>query len=259
MKKFYIVLLLMMTFSLQACGFEIVDTGHRGIETRYGEVVGNPLPEGFHWYNPVTSNITEMDIQTKKYTSDTTPFTKDVQVATISYALNYNLSPTAVNTVFRDVGKDYANVLIPQDVEGAIKNVFGKWEAVDIIANREKVRSAIQTLLTTNLAEKNIIVTDFEIQNIDYNEAFEASVEAKVIAVQKADEAKNHTVRIEEEARQKIVAAEAEAKSMQIRGDSLAKNSKLVEWEAVQRWDGKLPQYMLGGDGAVPFIDIGRK
>ena len=51
-----------------------------------------------------------------------------------------------------------------------------------------------------------------------------------------------------------VLAAEAEAKSMQIRAEALEKNAKLVEWEAVQKWDGKLPVYSMGG--AVPFIQM---
>ncbi len=259
MKKFYLVLLLLMTFSLNACGFEIVDTGYRGVETRYGEVVGKPLPEGLHFYNPFTSNISEMDVRTKKYEATLIAKTEDNQEATISFALNYNLEPAASGTVFQTVGSDYADILIPQDIEGAIKAGVGQWVATDIVNKREELRSYIQKLAADKLADKNIIVTHVELQRIVYNEAFQKSIDDKVIAVNRADEAKNHTVRIEEEARQKIVAAEAEARSMQIRGDSLAKNGKLVEWEAVQKWNGVLPQYMLGGDGAVPFIDIGAK
>lgn len=165
--------LFMSLILLQACGFEVVDTGHRGIETRYGEVQGNPLPEGFYFYNPFTSDIQEMDIRIKKYVSESKPFTKDVQSAVVTYALNYNLDPIASGDVFKTVGKDYANVLIPQDVEGALKFVFGQWDAVKVISNREKVRVQIENMLKKQLKKKSIIVTDFEIQNINYNDAFE--------------------------------------------------------------------------------------
>ena len=32
------------------------------------------------------------------------------------------------------------------------------------------------------------------------------------------------------------------------------KNKNLVEYEAVQKWDGKLPQYMMGN--SVPFVNL---
>ena len=66
--------------------------------------------------------------------------------------------------------------------------------------------------------------------------------------------AENKTKRVQEEARQKVIAAEAEAKAMQIRAEALAQNKNLTEYEAVQKWDGKLPQYMMGN--TVPFINM---
>ena len=83
---------------------------------------------------------------------------------------------------------------------------------------------------------------------------FEKAIESKVTAEQDALKAKNRTVQIEEEAKQKIISAEAEAKSMAIRANALTRNKALVEYEAVQKWDGKLPQYMLGN--TVPFLNL---
>jgi regulator of protease activity HflC (stomatin/prohibitin superfamily) len=64
-------------------------------------------------------------------------------------------------------------------------------------------------------------------------------------------------VQVEEEAKQKVIAAQAEAKSMAIRAQALSQNKSLVQYEAVQKWDGKMPQYMMGN--TVPFINIGAK
>ena len=44
---------------------------------------------------------------------------------------------------------------------------------------------------------------------------------------------------------------------MQIRATALTQNKALVEYEAVQKWDGKLPEYMMGG--GVPFISVPNK
>lgn len=43
---------------------------------------------------------------------------------------------------------------------------------------------------------------------------------------------------------------------MEIKSEALSKNKGLTEYEAVQKWDGKLPQYMLGG--ATPFINLNK-
>ena len=41
---------------------------------------------------------------------------------------------------------------------------------------------------------------------------------------------------------------------MQIRATALTQNKALVEYEAVQKWDGKLPEYLMGG--SIPFINL---
>ena len=78
-----------------------------------------------------------------------------------------------------------------------------------------------------------------------------------MIAEQKAQEAVNNTKRIKEEADQKIITAKAEAEAMEIKSQALSKNKGLTEYEAVQKWDGKLPQYMLGN--SVPMINLETK
>ena len=91
-------------------------------------------------------------------------------------------------------------------------------------------------------------------KGLNYSNVFEKSIESKVTAEQDALKAKNRTVQIQEEAKQKIISAEAEAKSMAIRANALTQNKALVEYEAVQKWDGHLPQYMMGN--TVPFLNM---
>lgn len=253
-----IAAILVIVVSVAGCGIKVVDTGHRGIETRFGKVVSESLPEGIYFYNPITSNIIEMDTRIQRQDGDTDTYTRDVQQASIKYTLNYRLQQNAAHIVYRDIGVEWEQRLIPQVVLGTLKEVVGKWDAVDLIANRDKAGQTAFEAIRTNLAERNIEVSRFEITDIAYTSEFENSVEQKVIAQQKAIEEQNRTKQIEEQARQKVLSAEAEAKSIQIRAQALEKNAKLVEWEAVQKWNGVLPQYMLGS-GTTPFINLNPK
>lgn len=253
-----IAIVAVVVLSFAGCGIKVVDTGQRGIKTRFGEVVSESLPEGLYFFNPITSTIVEMDTRVQRIDGETASYTRDVQQADIKYTLNYRLQQNAAHLVYRDVGRDWENRLIPQVVLGTLKEVVGKWDAVDLISNRDKAATAALDQIRTNLAERNVEVTRFEITDISYTTEFENSVEQKVIAQQKAIEEQNRTKQIEEQARQKVLSAEAEAKSIQIRAQALERNAKLVEWEAVQKWNGVLPQYMLGS-GTTPFINLNPK
>ena len=65
------LILVLLALSLSACGFQIVDPGYRGIETSLGKIVGEPLPEGLHFYNPFTSDIEEFSIRQDTWASKT--------------------------------------------------------------------------------------------------------------------------------------------------------------------------------------------
>jgi prohibitin 2 len=250
-----IAIVAVVVLSVAGCGIKVVDTGQRGIKTRFGEVVSESLPEGLYFFNPITSNIVEMETRLQRFDGETASYTRDVQQADIKYTLNYRLQQNAAHVVYRDVGREWENRLIPQVVLGTLKEVVGKWDAVDLISNRDKAATTAFEAIRSILAERNVEVSRFEITDISYTTEFETSVEQKVIAQQKAIEEQNRTKQIEEQARQKVLSAEAEAKSMQIRAEALEQNAKLVEWEAVQKWNGILPQYMLG-NGTMPFINL---
>lgn len=239
---------------LVSCSMTTVDTGHRGVKVQFGKVIGQGLPEGLYFINPVTTQIVAMDTRIQKWEGDTQAYTKDVQQATVHFTLTYRLDPTKAHVTYQSVGRDWENKLISQVVLEEIKREFGQYEAVDLIGKRDAAARKIETDIVTVLADRNVVVTGFQLTNIDYTPEFEHSVEAKVVAQQRAIEEQNRTVQIEQQAKQKVIQAEAEARSMQIRAQALEANPKLVEWEAVQKWDGHMPQYMLGG--SVPFIQV---
>src|ERR1700704_4086925 len=83
-----IVAVLVVIVSVAGCGIKVVDTGHRGIETRFGKVVSESLPEGIYFFNPLTSALVEMDTRIQRQDGETDTYTRDVQQAAIKYTLN---------------------------------------------------------------------------------------------------------------------------------------------------------------------------
>lgn len=236
-------------------GMEVVDTGYRGVKVRFGQVVSEkPLTEGLYFYKPFVEKIVEMDVRTIAYQNNTVTYTKDIQQADITYSLNFNLNPDYVATMYQTVGYQWQDKIVKPIIDSTIKQVMGTYEAAPLIANRDKARTLMFDTMVKQLADKGVILTNLQISNIDYSDAFENAVEAKVTATQRAAEAQNKTVQVEEEAKQRIISAKAEAESMAIRSQALSQNQNLVQYEAVQKWDGHLPQYSLGG--ATPFINI---
>jgi regulator of protease activity HflC (stomatin/prohibitin superfamily) len=250
---------------MASCSMTTIEPGHRGVRVTLGKPGGESLSEGFYMVMPFTQRLVELDVRQLRWADKTSAYTKDVQQAEIQFVLTYALSPTEAHTVYREVGQDWSEKLVGQVVVEEIKREIGQHNAVPLIDSRNAAARLIETNITTALAKRRVIVSGFQLTDIQYTNEFEGAVEAKVVAEQRAIEEQNRTVQIKEQATQKIetargnaeatmLNAKAEAESIRIRANALEANARLVEWEAVQKWNGVLPQYSMGG--AVPFINL---
>lgn len=233
-----------------------ISPGYRGTLVTLGNVGRTSYTNGIGFKWPFVSTMHETDIRTQVLTDTALTYTADIQTASIGFTMTYNITPESVPYIYQHIGQDYKAKLIIPFVQDALKDVVGKWKAQDLVANRDNARVMILELLKKKINTKYIQNISFQIINLDYSDNFEQAIENKVIADQKAQEAVNNTKRIQEEANQKVISAKADAEAMEIKAQALEKNRQLVDYEAVQKWDGKMPQYMLGN--SVPFINLSK-
>lgn len=238
-------------------GFYSVSPGHRGVLVTLGKVEQKSYPNGVGLKWPFISSMIEMDVRTQKMTDTTTSYTSDVQPAEMEYVFTYDLNSNNVHVLYESIGQDYEGKIIIPILNDVLKDVIGKWQAQELVSNRDKARLDVVASLQKRLDSRFFKNVSFQFINVDYSDNFEKAIENKVIAEQRAQEAVNNTKRIKEEADQKLITAKAEAEAMQIKSEALAKNKGLTEYEAVLKWDGKLPQYMMGN--SVPMINLGAK
>jgi len=76
---------------------------------------------------------------------------------------------------------------------------------------------------------------------------------AKLEAEQLALKAERDLQRIKIEAEQQIATAKAEAETLRLKNGSVT--PLMIQLNAIDKWDGKLPQYMLGNN-SLPFVNI---
>lgn len=234
-----------------------ISPGYRGVLITLGKVSQHSYINGVGFKWPFVSSMIKMDVRTRKMTDKTSTYTSDIQTADLEYTFTYDLNPENIHILYEKVGLDYEAKAILPSLNDVLKDVIGKWQAQELVANRDKARVDVVAGLQERLDRRFFQNITFQFINIDYSDKFEGAIEDKVIAEQKAQEAVNNTKRIKEEAEQKLISAKAEAEAMEIKSEALSKNKGLTEYEAVQRWDGRLPQYMLGN--STPFVNLSGK
>jgi regulator of protease activity HflC (stomatin/prohibitin superfamily) len=233
-----------------------IDPGFRGALTTLGKVEQRSYPNGVGFKWPYISSMTEIDVRTQKMEEQTSSYTSDVQTAQMQYVFTYDLRPDNVHVLYETVGMDYESKIVVPKLNDVLKDVVGKWQAQDLVSNRDKAREEVLAGLQAQLDSRFFQNISFQFINIDYSDRFEDAIESKVIAEQKAQEAVNNTKRIQEEAEQRLIKANAEVQEMNLKAKALNNNPKLIELEWINKWNGQLPQYSLGN--SVPMINIGK-
>jgi len=236
------------------CSFYTIDSTERGVLSTFGKVHETAITDGLHAKWPYIQTIEKVNVQQKKFDGQENSYTRDVQTAEVDYTINYDLNRANVSSLMKNVGEDYHNRIVVPFIRSAMKEVFGNYAATQIVENRDDVRRDIEAMLRRTLDSNYFINIQFQITDIDFDDAFENAIKEKQVAEQQALKAKNVTIQVEEQAKQTKIRAEAEAEAMRIKATALERNQKLVEYEAVQKWDGKLPSYMMGN--TVPFINL---
>ncbi|MCR4829467.1 MAG: prohibitin family protein [Bacteroidales bacterium] len=247
-----IVVMLLVIVAMSS--FYTIRSTERGVLSTFGKISDSAIDAGLHVKIPFIQSVKKVNIQQKKFDGKENSYTRDVQTSEVEYTINYDLVRENVPRLIKNVGEDYHNRIVVPFVRSAMKQSFGNFAATEIVENRDAVRREIEETLRRTLDSNYFRNIQFQLVNIDFDDDFETTIKEKQVAEQNALKAKNVTIQVEELAKQTKIKAEAEAEAMRIKANALERNPKLVSYEAVQKWDGKLPEYMLGN--SVPFIDL---
>jgi prohibitin 2 len=262
-----------------AASVKIVEAGHRGVLLNFGAVdTAVSLNEGIHFVVPFRDNVIPIEVRTQRITENAASASNDLQDVSTQVALNYHVDPTTAQILYQQIGFDYASRVIAPAIQESVKQISARFNAENLITNRETVKSEIEANIKARLAPYNIVVEALSITEFQFTEQFRRAVEAKVEAEQRALQATNDLRRIEIEAQQAearaigeqqaniaraegvrqaaVLQAQGEAEAIQIVEAQLRENPRYLEWLKTQRWDGVLPLVTSGSEGATPFIEI---
>ena len=198
--------------------------------------------------------------------------TKEGLSVNADIGITYNIKEDKVSTVFQKYRKGINEIsdiylrnmvrdaLVKEASTRPIESVYGEGKA-DLIEDVETlVRSQVQDIGIN--VEKINWMGDLRLPQTVVD-----AINAKIGASQKAAQRENEVAQAKAEAdkaietargeaQSKLAIAKAEAEAIRLKGDALKDNPKLAELSAIEKWDGVLPNYMLGN--STPFININK-
>ena len=234
--------------------FVIVNAGERGVLMQFGKVQEQVLGEGLHVIVPTVYSVKKLSVRVQKQESSAEASSKDLQDVFTDVALNWHIIPDEANAIFQQIGdeKEVVARIIAPAVEEVLKAVIAKYTAEEIITKRGEVKAAVDEFLTLRLLTYHIAVDDISLVHVHFSQRFSDAVEAKQIAEQEAKRGEFLALKAVKEAEAKVNLAKGEAEVQRLLRDNLT--PELLERQAIEKWDGKLP--LIVGDGGKNLLDL---
>ena len=248
--------LLIVFLAILSKFFVIINAGERGVLMQFGKVQEQILGEGLHVIVPTVNSVKKLSVRVQKQESSAEASSKDLQDVFTDVALNWHIIPDEANAIFQQIGdeKEVIARIIDPAVEEVLKAVIAKYTAEEIITKRGEVKAAVDEFLTLRLLTYHIAVDDISLVHVHFSERFSDAVEAKQIAEQEAKRGDFLALKAVKEAEAKVNLAKGEAEVQRLLQDNLT--PELLERQAIEKWDGKLP--LIVGDGGKNLLDLSK-
>jgi len=254
-----------------------IDETERGVVLRNGSFQSIAQP-GLGFKTPWIEEVHVISVKTNSRLWEQMPaYSRDQQPADLQVSVTYRVPPGEVESLY----KQFLNIdtmvsnLLDRRIPEVVKTVFGQYNAVSAIQNREAM--GIKITETANQSIRGPLeIVSVQIENIDFSDAYESSIEARMkeeVEVEKVRqtaerqkiEAEITVIKANAEADAVRAQAQAEAEAIKLRGEAEAaaidakgkaiqQNPSIVELTKAERWNGVTPTTVLP-TGTIPFLD----
>lgn len=190
--------------------------------------------EGANLAIPYLETPVIFDIRNKPAEVITSSGSRDLQMINMAVRVLYQPNVEGLHHIYRNLGVNYAETVLPSLVNEIIKAVIAQFNAADLLQKRPEVSQRIAASLAERAKRFHIDITDVSITQMSFGKEYANAVESKQVAQQMAERAKFRVDQAEQEKQGMILLAEGEAQSAKLIGDALNNNASFLELRKIE-------------------------
>jgi len=253
---------------------KLISPGYVGVVVNYfGDAQGvspKELHTGMHWIAP-WKTVYEFPVFEQNITwEDEHGFnfqTKEGMAVDAAVGITFHLAPESVPGIFQKYRRgmdEISHLFVRNYIRDAINSAASKMAIEDLYGSgKEEFFKHVQLAVQRDLGALGIHLSRvYLIGRFGFPPRVIEALNAKIEATQRAQQRENELREAEAQAKKEVAKAEGQARCVILQAESEAKanlvlaqsvTSGLIQWQAVQKWDGKLPIYMGAENMMIPF------
>lgn len=298
-----VILVAALLLNVVSAGLVFIEPNERGVVISAvpgaDGVRQEALQPGLAWIVPFFDRVVTYSVSRQTYTMSIAPTegvirgddsvearTADGQVVYVDASVIFAIDPNSVVDLHIDWQDTYVDGLVRTLSRGIIRNAVSAFGIEEVYSQeRLNLTNNIRSELESRLAAEGLILVDFVLRNISFSEEYAASVEAKQVAEQLAQQAafvveqrrqeaeqarqvaqgqadaaviaaqgqaQALIIQVQAEAEARLIEAEAEAEALRLLGAALADSPGVLQLQYIEKLSPNITVMLLPNDN--PFL-----
>jgi len=245
----------------------VAPPGYVGVVVQLGQVQASTLAPGVYFRPFLIQDVIDFETRVRPHNfREIDAASREYQSVKLTGTLNFAIDAQQADDLYQRVGLDFAGRVIDAAFSDTIKEIIPRFAVTEILGKREEIRGLTKDKLAASLGRYGILVEDVYLTDISFSPEYTQAIEQKQVAQQLVEREREVLNQKRIQAEQSEVEAKGQALADVARAQGAAEANKLltqsltaelIEYQRVQRWDGRMPLYQGDANVMLPVPSPG--